>query len=215
MEQFEFKKMVSLLERYKLLLCKSRLVKNSKDAVKQAKMIGFPVVLKVISKDVVHKSDIGGVIVDVIDEKGVVAGFEKIMKNVKRKMPKARVDGVLVQKQHSGEEVIVGMKRDAQFGPVIMFGLGGVFVEVMKDVVFRICPVDKKMAAEMVNGIKAAPILKGVRGKKGVNVDAIVGIITKVSKMVVDKKEISELDLNPIIVDEKKAYVADVRMMHL
>ena len=214
MEQFEFKKMVKILDKYKLPLCKGVLAKSSDEAVRAAAKIGFPVVLKAISKAIVHKSDIGGVITGIMDNKQLGAGFEKIKKQVKKKKPKAKIDGVLVQKQCMGEEIIIGMKRDEQFGPVIMFGLGGVFVEVMKDVVFRVCPVDRKMAVEMVNEIKARPILKGVRGKKGVNIDAIVNIITKVSKMATDKKEIAELDFNPVIADDKKAYIADVRMMH-
>lgn len=213
MKQFEFKKMVNLLEKHKIPFCKGKLVKRPGDAVKAAKVIGWPVVLKVISKDVVHKSDIGGVITGIMDEECVENGFEKIMRSVRRRMPKAKVEGILVQRQCDGEEVIVGMKRDMQFGPVIMFGLGGIFVEVLKDVVFRICPVDRKMAREMISEIKCFPILKGVRGKRSVNVDAIADVIAKVSKMVMDKREIAELDLNPVIVDEKKAYVADVRMM--
>jgi acyl-CoA synthetase (NDP forming) len=213
MEQFEFKKMVNLLERYKIPICKGLLAKNAKDAAKAAEKIGFPVVLKVISREIVHKTDAGGVITCINDADGVEKGFEKIMKAVKKKFPRAKIEGILVQKQHGGEEIIVGMKRDSQFGPVIMFGLGGVLVEVLKDVSFRICPVDRKMAAEMIAEIKGFPILKGVRGRKGVKVDAIADIIAKVSKMAMDKKEIAEIDLNPVLVDEKKAYVADVRMM--
>ena len=213
MELFEFKKMVKLLEKYNLPFCKGVLVKNSKEAVKAAGKVGFPVVLKVISRGVVHKTDAGGVITCVNDSECVENGFDKIMKNVKKKFSRAKIDGILVQKQCEGEEIIIGMKRDEQFGPVIMFGLGGVFVEVLKDVSFRICPVDKKMANEMIAEIKGFPILKGVRGKKGVNVGAIADVIAKISKMVMDKKDIAELDLNPVIVDEKKAYVADVRMM--
>jgi acyl-CoA synthetase (NDP forming) len=213
MEQFEFKKMVSLLERYKISLCKGLLAKDSKGAAKAAEKIGFPVVLKVISRQIVHKTDAGGVITGINDSAGVEEGFEKVVKGVKKKFPRAKIEGILVQKQHEGEEIIVGMKRDSQFGPVVMFGLGGVFVEVLKDVSFRICPVDRKMAGEMIAEVKGFPILKGVRGKKGVNIEAIADIVAKVSKMAMDKKDIAELDLNPVMVDEKKAYVADVRMM--
>jgi len=212
MEQFKFKKMVNLLEKYKIKFFKSKMVKDLDAAAAAAKKFGFPVVLKVISKDIIHKSDVGGVVTGIMDEKKVKEGFLKIMKNIKRKVPKAKIEGVLVQKQCKGEEIIIGMKRDKQFGPVIMFGLGGIFVEVMKDVVFRICPVDRKMAIEMVNEIKAAPVLKGFRGKKKINIDAVVDIITKISKIAMDKKKILEIDLNPIIVDEKNANVVDVRM---
>ncbi len=129
-------------------------------------------------------------------------------------MPKARIDGVLVQKMVSGgKELIVGMKRDPQFGPLIMFGMGGVYVEVLKDVSFRIAPITRKEAYEMVKEVKAYHILRGLRGEKPVDIDAIVDLLLRVSKLSVDHPEVLEMDLNPVKVFEKGYLVVDFRMV--
>ncbi len=142
--QLDFNSTKNLLEKYKIPLVNSLLTKTSKEAVKLSKKIGFPLVLKISSPDIIHKSDIGGVKVGIENENELVKAYDEIIKNAKKK--RAKIEGVVVQKMEQGKEVIVGMKDDPQFGPTIMFGLGGVFVEVMKDVSFRITPDDKKEA---------------------------------------------------------------------
>ncbi len=211
--QLDFEKTKRLLERYKLPLVSSFLVKKLEQAIKLSKKIGFPLVLKISSPDIIHKSDIGGVKIGIEDEEELAKAYDEIIKDVKNKKPKAKIEGVLMQKRWKGKEVIVGMTRDPQFGSVLMFGLGGVFVEVLKDVSFRIAPVDKKEALEMIKEIKGYKVLEGVRGKKAVSINALVNIITKTSNMVIKNKKITELDFNPIIVDEKKAAIVDARII--
>jgi len=201
----------ALLEKNKLPFSKGLVVKKSEDALKIAKKFGFPVMLKIISKDVVHKSDVGGV-VKANDENAILSEFDLMLKNTKKKLPKAKVDGILVQKFEPGNEIIVGLKRDYQFGAVVIFGLGGIFVEVMKDVVFRVCPIDKKEAIEMINEIKGISILKGARGEKEADIEAIAEIISKTSKLA-ENKNILEIDFNPIIANENGAKIVDVRIM--
>lgn len=213
MQQLEFNKTIKLLDKYKISYPKSRLATSPEKATKIAKELGYPVVLKIISKDIVHKSDVGGVKVNLKTEEELTSAYEELLKSVKKKSPKAKLEGVLVQKMESGIEAIIGMKRDPQFDAVIMFGLGGVFVEVLKDVSFRIAPIDKIQAEKMINEIQAIEILKGVRGEKPVKISALVDLLVKVSKLSITNKKILELDLNPVIVDEKSAKVADVRLM--
>jgi len=210
MRQLEINKAIKLLEKHKLSFAKSKLVNTPEQAVKFANEIGYPVVLKVSSPRIIHKSDIGGVEVNLKDDKQVEGTFDKIIKKAKKK--KEKLEGVLVQKQEYGLEVIVGMKKDPQFGPVIMFGLGGIFTEILKDTSLKITPVDKKQALGMIKQIKAHPILEGARGEKPVNINALVDIITKTSKLSEDKK-IQGLDFNPIIVNEKNATIVDVKIM--
>jgi acyl-CoA synthetase (NDP forming) len=151
----------------------------------------------------------GGVKTNIQNEEELKAAFEAIKKSAK----KTKIEGILVQKMEQGKEVIIGMKQDPQFGPVIMFGLGGVFVEVLKDVSFRVAPIDKKEAEEMINEIKSSEILKGVRGEKPVKISALIDLLIKISNLAVKEKNILEIDLNPVMIDEKSAKVVDVRMM--
>jgi len=209
----DFNNTKKLLGKYKLPLVSSLLAKTKEDAIKLSKKIGFPLILKIFSPDIIHKSDVGGVKIGIGDEEALVQGYEEIIKNVKKKKPRAKIEGILLQKMEEGKEVIVGMKNDPQFGATIMFGLGGVFVEVLKDISFRIAPVDKKEALNMIKEIKSYKILEGVRGEKGVNINDLVNIIIKTSDMVLKNKKIIELDFNPIIADEKKAVVVDARII--
>jgi acetyl-CoA synthetase (ADP-forming) len=202
---------MNLLEKYKLPFIKSKLCKNAEIAQKNAKIIGFPVALKVISPSIIHKSDVGGVKVNLQNEEEVKSAFEQILKKTKA-LAKKKLEGILVQKMESGTEVIIGMKKDPQFGAVILFGLGGIFVEILKDTSLRIAPVDKKEAIEMIQEIKASNILEGARGKKGVNIDELANIIVKLSKLAEEKK-IKEIDFNPVIVNEKTAKIVDARIM--
>lgn len=211
--QLNFEKTKRLLERYKLPLVSSFLVKKPEQAIKLSKKIDFPLVLKISSPDIIHKSDIGGVKTGIENEEELAKAYDEIIKAVKNKKPKAKIEGVLMQRVEKGKEVIVGMTQDPQFGSVLMFGLGGIFVEVLKDVSFRIAPVDKKEALEMIKEIKGYKVLEGVRGKKAVSINALVNIITNTSDMVIKNKKITELDFNPIIADEKKAVIVDARII--
>ena len=212
----------SLLETEAKTVCKDygipitrfELAKNEAEAVEFAEAIGYPVVLKIVSPDIIHKSDVGGVVVDLKDEKAVRGAYKQILGNVKKHDAKAKIVGVLVQEMApASTEVIVGSIKDPQFGPAIMFGLGGVFVEVLKDVTFRIAPVTEEEAREMIEEVKAYPLLKGYRGSPPADINAIVKIILATSKLVMEHQEIKELDLNPIMVYEKGAKTVDARII--
>ncbi len=191
------------------------------EAVEKAKKIGFPVVLKILSKDILHKSDAGGVKVNLKDEEAVRVAFEEIMENARRYGAERGIEvdlsrGVFISSfAEMGTEVIIGVTRDPQFGHALMFGLGGIFVEVLKDVTFRLIPLSESDAREMIGEIKAAKILEGIRGQPPRDVDALVKVIMSVSKMVEENPEIRELDCNPTFVYErgKGALVVDARIL--
>ena len=191
-----------------------RVATTAEDAVKFAEEIGYPTVLKVVSPDVIHKFDVGGVVLDVENPEDVQDAYKKILENVKKNKPDAKIQGILVQEMApSSTEVIVGSTKDPQFGPALMFGLGGIFVEVLKDVTFRIAPITEQDAREMITEVKAYPVLKGYRGQPPADINAIVKILLNTSKLVMDHQEIKELDLNPIIVYEKGAKTVDARII--
>jgi len=191
-----------------------KLAKNEDESVKFAEEIAYPVVLKVVSPDILHKSDVGGVVVGVKNSDEVRVGYTQILTNVKKHEPKARIVGILVQEMApAGTEVIVGSIKDPQFGPAVMFGLGGIFVEVLKDVTFRIAPIDEDEATEMISEVKAFPLLKGYRNMPPADVKAISDILVSTSRLVTDHPEIKELDLNPIMVYEKGAKTVDARII--
>jgi len=191
------------------------------EAVEKARRIGFPVVLKILSKDILHKSDAGGVKINLKSEEAVRAAFEEIMENARRYGAETGIEvdlsrGVFISSfAEMGTEVIIGVTRDPQFGHALMFGLGGIFVEVLKDVTFRLIPLSESDAREMVGEIKAAKILEGIRGQPPRDVDALVRVIMSVSKMVEENPEIRELDCNPTFVYErgKGALVVDARIL--
>ncbi|MGQ4870633.1 MAG: acetate--CoA ligase family protein [Candidatus Thorarchaeota archaeon] len=191
------------------------------EAVEKAKKIGFPVVLKILSKDILHKSDAGGVKVNLKDEEAVRVAFEEIMENARRYGAERGIEvdlsrGVFISSfAEMGTEVIIGVTRDPQFGHALMFGLGGIFVEVLKDVTFRLIPLSESDAREMIGEIKAAKILEGIRGQPPRDVDALVKVIMSVSKMVEENPEIRGLDCNPTFVYErgKGALVVDARIL--
>jgi len=202
-----------LLKRYGIPTAGHILSKTPEQAVKAANGLGYPVVLKVESKAVLHKTDVGGVITDIRNDAEVFKAFLEIQKSVKRKAPKAGIDGILVQHMFPGREVIIGAKRDPQFGPVIMFGLGGILVDVIKDVSVRLLPVDLNEIRDMIQGIKGYPVLKGVRGQKPVNFRALEKCMLGVSRMFCNNRGILEMDLNPVMIDEKRATAVDVRIL--
>ena len=199
---------------YGIPVTKFDLAKSKEEAVKLANVIGFPTVLKIVSPDIIHKSDIGGVIVGLKNVDDVREAYDRILQNVKKHDSKARIVGVLVQEMAPpSTEVIVGAIKDPQFGPAIMFGLGGVFVEVLKDVTFRVAPITPDDACEMISEVKAYPLLKGYRNTPPVDIDAITKILLNTSRLVTDHMEIKELDLNPVIVYEKGAKTVDARII--
>ncbi|HYB68801.1 MAG TPA: acetate--CoA ligase family protein [Candidatus Acidoferrales bacterium] len=199
---------------YGIPVTEYKLAKNETEAVNFAMTLGFPIVLKIVSPDIIHKSDVGGVLVGIKNAEEVRSGYGRIMNNVKKHAAKANIVGMLVQEMApGGTEVIVGSIKDPQFGPALMFGLGGVFVEVLKDVTFRIAPVSEDEAAEMISEVKAYPLLKGYRNMPPADLKAIIQILMNTSKLVLDNPEIKELDLNPVIVYEKGAKTVDARII--
>ncbi|HAF62248.1 MAG TPA: CoA-binding protein [Anaerolineaceae bacterium] len=194
-----------VFEAYQLPVTHSKVATSEDEAVKLAKEIGFPVVMKIVSPQILHKSDAGGVKVNIKDEEGVRSAYQLILQNAKNYKADADIHGILVQEMAPmGTEVILGSVNDATFGPTVMFGLGGIFVEVLKDVTFRVAPFSKKQALEMISEIKGAPILQGVRGELPRDVDALADAICKYAFMMLDlADEVSESDANPVLVYEK------------
>jgi len=204
----------AVCQEYGIPVTKVKISKNAKEAAELSAQIGYPVVLKIISPDVLHKFDVGGVILDVNSKEEAKSAYNKIVENVKKHKPNAQIDGILIQEMApSSTEVIVGCIKDPQFGPTLMFGFGGTFVEVMKDVSFRIAPIYETDAREMMTEVKAYPILQGCRGQPPADIEALTKILLNVSKLVMDYPEIRELDLNPIMVYEKGAKTVDARII--
>ena len=207
----DFLKAKALLEKNHIKFVKGILVKNEKELIK-AKALGFPMAMKIISKDISHKSDVGGVKLDIKNLDEARTAFHQIMKNAKKKVPKAKIDGIFVQKMVQGKQIIIGGKNDEQFGQTILFGLGGIFVEVLKDVSLRICPIEEKDAKEMIQEIKGYPILKGIRGEKSINFKELEKALVNTSNLLI-KSKIKELDINPLIANEKEIIAVDVRVI--
>jgi len=205
---FSHAETAKFLKKYKIPYAPTEVVAK-KDILKTK--IGFPLVLKAVSDDIVHKTDSGGVIVGIRDKKELNAAVHQMESAVKKHYPKAHIDFML-QKMEPGTEVIIGMKRDAQFGPVILFGLGGVFVEVFKDVAMKIAPLTNKDAMDMIKQVKAYRILAGYRSKP-LCIKGLADIIIKISRLAVKEKQIAEIDFNPVMVDERRAIVVDARMI--
>lgn len=192
----------------------TRLATSKEQAIAIAKELGFPVVMKISSADVVHKSDAGGVKLGLKTATQVGKAYDDIMKSIKAAFPNAKIDGVSVQSMaRQGVEVIIGMSKDAQFGPVLMFGLGGVLVEILKDVAFRIVPLVKRDAKEMIREIKGFPLLQGYRGSEPVDVENLENMLLKVSEFIEKTPEIKELDLNPIFAYKDGAVAVDARVI--
>lgn len=203
-----------ILEEAGVPVATARLAATPEEAVAAATQAGYPVVLKVVSPDVTHKSDVGGVRLGLDSPETVTAAFQEITASVKRHQPDARIQGVAVQKMaRSGIEVIIGMSKDPQFGPVLMFGLGGILVEVLKDVAFRIVPLERRDARQMIREIKGFPVLDGVRGQEPADLAAIEDLLLKVSTFVEAHAEIEELDLNPVFAYEDGVIAVDARIV--
>lgn len=204
-----------VLKAYGFPIPKSKLTKDVDEAIKAAKEIGYPVVLKIVSPNIIHKSDAGGVRVNISNEEEVRESYNTIIENAKRYDPNAEIIGILVEEMvKNGKEVIIGANKDPKFGPTIMFGLGGIYVEVLKDVTFRLAPVGKQEAMRMISDIKMKKLLEGVRGEKPSDKVAIAECIERLSQLMLDFQEISEIDMNPVMILEegKGCRVVDVRI---
>jgi 4-hydroxybutyryl-CoA synthetase (ADP-forming) len=204
-----------ILRAYGFPLPKSSLAKNENEAVKIANKIGYPIVMKIASPQIIHKSDAGGVKVNLSNDKDVKAAFNEIVKNAKKYDKKAEIKGVLVVEMiKGGKEMIIGSKLEPGFGPVIMLGMGGIYVEVLKDVTFRLAPVTDVEANDMISSIKTKKLLEGVRGEKPSDLNMLSDCIQRLSQLVTDFKEIKELDMNPVLVMEKGkgCKILDVRI---
>lgn len=208
----DFMKSKALLEKYGINFVKGELVKKESELPKLCKKLGFPLAMKIVSKQILHKTDVGGVILNIENEKQAFQAFNKIKKNVKQKKPKAKIDGIFVQQFIKGREIIIGGKKDEQFGQTILFGLGGIFVELLKDVSIRICPIERKDAKEMISEIKGYPILKGLRGQKPINFKKLEDTLLKVNKLLL-KEKVNELDINPLIASGKDLVAVDARIL--
>ncbi len=190
------------------------LAHDAQEAVQIADGLGYPVVLKVVSPDVLHKSDVGGVAVGLADADQVRSGYAELLRQVQSRVDRLRLEGVLVCKQAPpGLELIVGAMEDMTFGPVVMFGLGGVFAEILKDVAFRLAPLRRQDAEEMVREIRGYALLQGARGQARRDVEALVDLVLAVSQLVSARPDIRELDLNPVRLYEKGLMVLDVRLI--
>ena len=184
------------------------------EASKLSERLGYPIVLKIVSPDILHKTEAGGVLVGLNNLEEVEKGYTQIIENVKRFKVDAKIAGVLVQKMApKGTEVIIGGLKDPQFGQTLMFGLGGVFVEILKDVTFRIAPIGISDARSMITEIKSYPILKGYRGQQPVDEEAIAEVLLAASNLLMELPQINQMDLNPIMAYNKGVSVVDARML--
>lgn len=202
---------LEFLQRRGLPALRSKAACQPEEAIDAAREIGYPVALKLSSPDILHKTEVKGVLLDLRDEAEVKEGFERLLTEVTSLVPTARMEGVVVQEMGKGTEVIIGAIHDAQFGPVIMFGLGGIFVEVLADVSFRVIPIEKKDAGEMIREIRGFPILSGARGDQA-DLEAIETLLVEVSSIANNSPEISEMDLNPVFVNAQGCAICDARI---
>jgi len=199
-----------------LSLPTSRIARTLDDAVRLANEIGYPVVMKIVSKDIIHKSDAGGVAVDLENDNEVVDAYQAILQSCRAAVPDAVIDGVeIVEMVSAGVETIVGARQDGSFGPVVMFGLGGIYVEVMKDVAFRAAPIDEKTANRMIGDIRAYPLLLGVRGESRKDIDSIAAVLVRLSQLIAQCPEITDIEINPLVVYDRGQGVkaVDVRIL--
>lgn len=203
-----------LLTQAGITCTETRLAEDKAKALAIAEQIGYPVVLKISSVDITHKSDAGGVKVNLQNAADVEKAYDEIMASCTTAFPDANIEGVSVQGMaRPGTEVIIGMTKDASFGPVIMFGLGGVLVEVIKDVAFRIVPVEKADAEEMINEIQGKKLLEGYRGSDPADIPFLQEMIVKLSTFVDERPEIKEIDMNPVFAYKQGAMVVDARII--
>jgi acetyl-CoA synthetase (ADP-forming) len=203
-----------VLSSYGIPVASYSLAKSTDEVKLVAHKIGYPLVLKIVSPDIIHKSDVGGVKLNITDDEQLRRSYEALIDDTRKNAPNAKIAGVLVEKMMpKSVEVVVGMIRDQSFGPTIMFGLGGVLVEIMKDVVFRIAPVSREESFDMIKKVKGYPLLVGYRGSMSLDIESLAELISNVSRIAMDIPEIDQMDLNPIIVYDKGLTVVDARII--
>jgi len=190
----------------------SKIALTLEQAKEAARFIGFPIVMKILSPDIVHKSDAGGVITDLRTEDEVIPAFDRMIEHFRRKEPPVRIEGVVIERMVSGIEVIVGTTKDSQFGQVLMFGMGGIWTELLKDTSFRLIPIEPIDAEEMIEELKSYSLLQGYRGQAA-NVESLKKLLLKVSDLILHYPEITSIDLNPVFTSPEGSMVTDVRMM--
>ncbi|MGB8873587.1 MAG: acetate--CoA ligase family protein [Desulfobaccales bacterium] len=204
---------LTLLGRYGIPLVPGRLAQKEEEALDAAREFGFPVVLKIISPQWLHKSDLGGVRLHLGSEAAVSLAFQEMLALFAQRTPKAELQGVLVQKQVKGTELLFGIKLDPQFGPVLVAGMGGIYTEIFQDVARAFAPVNRRMAAAMLQSLRIYPILRGVRGQAGVALSGLEDIILSLSRLSLDYPEIEEMDLNPVVADAQGCWCVDCRVV--
>jgi len=203
-----------LLKEYGIPVPDFKLIKSEEEISGLAKEMNFPIAMKIVSSDIIHKTDAGGVKLNIKDEMEARLAYQEIISKAKKYNKNAKISGAIVDSMiPEGTEIIIGMMKDPHFGPVIMFGLGGIFVEVLKDISFRVLPIEERDAREMITEIRGYEILKGARGRPPRDIQAIEGVLMKISKLTMENPEINEIDLNPIFVFEKGLQVVDARMI--
>jgi acyl-CoA synthetase (NDP forming) len=192
----------------------TELARTKDEAMAISERLGYPIVLKIVSSDVAHKSDAGGVKLKLQTQGEVAEAYDAILQSVREKYPQAAIQGVSVQKMaRPGVEVVIGMYEDKQFGPVLMFGLGGVWVEILKDVSFKLTPMTRQDASDMIKEIKGYDLLKGFRGSEPVDTDYLEKMILKVAQLVEQNPQIRELDINPVFAYRDEAIAVDARII--
>ena len=196
-----FEKTQQILKKYKIPYAQSRVVKNKKELLDFAKNTYYPLALKI--SDTLHKTDVGGVILDIESKEELLESYKKISQVSKQ---------VIIQQMIKGEKIIMGAKIDPVFGPVILFGLGGIYVEILKDVSFRLAPITSTEAREMIKEIKGYPILKGARGREVINTKNLEEMLVNLSDLII-KEDIKEIDLNPVVVNPKQTIVVDAKIL--
>ncbi len=207
-------KAVKLMEKYSISYPEYGVAKTAREAAAIADKIGYPVVMKIVSFDAPHKSDVGGVLTNLASAKEVQKGYDNIIESVKNALPNAVIEGVMVCSQaKKGVEVIVGATNDPVFGMTLMFGLGGIFTEVLKDVAFRSIPIKPIDAKEMIEEIKGLPMLTGTRGQASCDLDKLKELLLSVSRFIEDTPDITQLDLNPVRVYPDGVKALDVRII--
>jgi len=203
-----------LLREYGIPVPDFKLIRNEREISEIKEFLTYPIVMKIVSPDIIHKSDAGGVKIGIHNEIEARRTYQEIISNVRDYNKEARIYGVIAYSViPQTTEVIIGMMKYPHFGPVIMFGLGGIFIEVLKDISFRILPIEESDAEEMITEIRGYEILKGIRGEKSKDINAIKNLLLKISQLSMEQPEIKEIDLNPIFIFEKELQVIDARIV--
>ena len=216
LSQMDIRDSIKLLKKHNINISDIHVADDEHDVVHLTRKSGFPLAMKIVSKDVIHKTDSGCVILNIANEREAIHAYKSIKENAGKVHNKgcfAHFGGVSIQKMHHGIEFIVGMKRDAQFGPVMIFGLGGIFVETLKDIAMMIAPIKKNDAIDMIHSIRSAGLLKGVRGMKPADIPAVAELLMKMSKLAIAEKQIKEIDLNPVMINGKDISIVDIRIL--